>query len=229
MLAAYPSGWLRQQEIFGQFVDEGGVLGDRAWFNGKVVSEVPFEKFRTIRYYDLAATEKKLSGSKRNDPDETVGTRMSMSNEKPNPQFCIEHQVHGFWKWDDIKQAIADTARDDGFGVRIIVEQEPGSGGKNQIAELDSFVRREVPGHPGVEGYRPDSDRVIAANIWFADAAGGKMWMIGGEWNKEFLDQLDIFPGSTSHTHDDRITSVSGARINLAPPKKWKQVSFLHL
>jgi len=229
MLAAYPSGWLRQQEIFGQFVDEGGVLGDRSWFNGKIMTEVPFDVYRRIRYYDLAATEKKLSGAKKNDPDETVGTLMSMSVDKPRPKFCIEHQVHGFWKWDDIKSVVVDIAREDGFAVKIFVEQEPGSGGKNQIAELDSHVRREIPGHPGVEGYRPDTDRVIAANFWFADAAEGRMYMLQGEWNKEFLDQLDIFPGSTSHVHDDRITSVSGARINLAPPKKWRSVQFLHL
>ena len=82
-------------------------------------------------------------------------------------------------------------------------------------------LKKRIPGHPGCEGYRP-SDRVISANIWFGEAAAGQWYMVYGDWNKPFLNQLDEFPGST-HTHDDRITSVTGARLNIAPIKKWKQ------
>lgn len=229
MLAAYPSGWLRQQEIFGKFVDEGGTLGDRSWFRNKMVNEPPFEVYRRLRYWDLAATEKKLVGTKRNDPDESVGTLMAMSNNLKSPEFCIEHQHHGFWKWDDLIEQIINTARADGASIRQIVEEEPGSGGKNQVAMIDKSVKEAIPGHPGVLGWRPDNDRVILANFWFADAADGRVYMVEGEWNKELFDQLDMFPSDTSHTHDDRITSISGARVNLAPPKKWKQIDFLHV
>ena len=41
MLAAYPSGWLRKQEIMGLFVDESGTLGDSSWFKDKIIAEVP--------------------------------------------------------------------------------------------------------------------------------------------------------------------------------------------
>lgn len=227
MLAAYPSGWLRQQEIFGQFVDEGGALGDRSWFKNKMVNEPPFIVYRRLRYWDLAATEKKLVGPKRNDPDESVGTLMSMSDNLAKPEFCIENQVHGFWKWENLIETLINVARMDGPSIRIIVEEEPGSGGKNQVAMIDKEIKEAIPGHPGVLGWRPDNDRVILANFWFADAAEGRVYMVVGDWNKEFFNQLDIFPGDTSHTHDDRITSTSGARMNLAPPKKWRQIDFL--
>lgn len=229
VLAAYPVGWLRQQEVFGQFVEEGGALGDRNWFANTMVTETPFEVYRKMRFWDLAATEKKLSGKKRNDPDETVGTLMSMSNNISAPEFCIEDQIHGFWKWDDIKKVIVSAAKIDGNSVRITIEQEPGSGGVNQIAELDTFIKSEIKGHPGCEGYRATTDRVILANIWFAEAAVGRVYLKQGEWIKEFLSQLDIFPGDTSHTHDDRITSVTGARVCLAPPKKWRNIPFMHV
>ena len=75
MLAAYPSGWLRQQELEGKFVDEGGNLGDRTWFNGKILPAPPEIVSGRIRYWDLAATEKKTVGAEKNDPDETVGTK----------------------------------------------------------------------------------------------------------------------------------------------------------
>lgn len=229
MLAAYPAGWLRQQEIFGQFVEEGGALGDRGWFKDKIVSETPFTVYRTLRYWDLAATEKKLSGDKRNDPDESVGTLLTMSDNLAKPDFCVENQTCGFWKWDNLIENIINVARMDGASVKLIIEEEPGSGGKNQVAMIDKEIKKAIPGHPGCVGWRPDNDRVILANFWFADAAEGRVYLKQGDWIKEMLNQLDIFPGNTSHTHDDRITSISGARMNLAPPKKWRQIDFLHV
>lgn len=225
MLAAYPSGWLRQQEILGLFTEESGTLGDSSWFKGKIVQFPPIDVTKRIRFWDLAATEKKLAGKKRNDPDATCSTLMSFV--KSDYKFFIEDQTHDFMKWENLIERIIDVAKNDGSEVKVYVEQEPGSGGKNQVAAVDLALKKAIPGHLGCEGYRP-FDRVIAANVWFGDAANGDMYLISGEWNNEFLSQLDEFPGS-SHTHDDRITSVSGARLNIAPLKKWKEVPFLHL
>jgi phage terminase large subunit-like protein len=227
MLAAYPSGWLRKQEILGLFVEESGTLGDSAWFKDKVVAVPPEKVDKRIRYWDLAATEEKVSGKKKkNDPDETVGTLMSFI--KIPHKFYIEDQDSAFVKWEELIKFIVTVARKDGNKIKVIVEQEPGAGGKNQVAAIDLELKKQIPGHPGCTGYRPTEDRVILANIWFGDAAAGDMYIVYGVWNKLFLQQLDEFPGSV-HTHDDKITSVSGARINIAPLKKWKRITFLHL
>ena len=225
MLAAYPPGWLRNREIGGLFVEEGGQLGDSNWFKDKVVPAPPEFVNKRIRYWDLAATEKKVSGKKRNDPDASCSTKMSFVTD--THKFYIEDQTNDFLKWENLLAKVVDVARNDGIGVRVIVEQEPASGGKNQVAAIDLELKKQIPGHPGCEGYRP-TERVEAANIWFKDAFAGDMYLIYGSWNKPFLEQLDAFPGST-HTHDDRITSVSGARINIAPLKRWRRSSFLSL
>lgn len=225
MLATYPSGWLRQQEIMGIFTEEGGTLGDSRWFDGKIVKEPPANVKARIRYWDLAATEKKLTGKKKNDPDASASTLMSFI--KDPYSFYIEDQTNDFLKWENLIDRIIDVAEQDGKDIPIWVEQEPASGGKNQVAVIDLELKKRIPGHPGCNGYRP-SDRVIGANVWFGEAAAGEIYLVYGEWNKPFLSQLDEFPGS-SHTHDDRITSVTGARLNLAPIKKWKEVPFLHL
>ena len=226
MLATYPEGWLRQQEIFGKFVDEGGKLGDRGWFNDKILTKRPDNIHSRIRYWDLAATEKKIiktvRGQRKNDPDETVGTLMSWNKE----HFFIEDQTSGFWEWQDIKENIKMTAIYDGPAVKVMAEEEPGSGGKNQIAELNNWLKKELPGHPGLTGYRPEGDRVQLANIWFAEAdKQGIIYLVAGNWIEGFFDQLDDFPEG----HDDKVTSVSGARINIAPIKKWASPSFLSL
>lgn len=237
LLAAYPAGWLRQQEVFGKFVDAGGNLADSSWFRDKMVDEPPEEVNGRIRYWDLAATEKKISKhDKKNDPDETVGTLMSMvkrfeeKDEKKiyigKNDFYIEEQQSGFWEWDDIKSNIVRVAKEDGIAVKVVVEQEPASGGKNQVAELNSVLQKEIPGHPGCEGYRPEGDRIMLANIWFAEAKEGFVYIVKGDWVKGFFEQVDTFPNAK---HDDKITSVSGARINLSPVKKWKRIKFLKL
>ena len=225
MLAAYPSGWLRQQEIMGIFTDESGTLGDSRWFDGKIVTAPPEHVNARARFWDLAATEKKLAGKKKNDPDASASTLMSYVKEPYS--FYIEDQTNDFMKWEDLIERIVEVTMNDGKEVKVFVEQEPASGGKNQVAVIDLELKKRIPGHPGCTGYRP-SDRVIGANIWFGEAAAGQMYLVYGSWNKPFLQQLDEFPGS-SHTHDDRITSVTGARLNIAPIKKWKRIQFLSL
>ena len=223
MLAMYPSGWLRQQELFGEFVDEGGILGDSSWFNGKIIPLSPEKVYKRVRYWDLAATEKEITGKKRNDPDETVGTKMSWDQK----YFYIEDQHGGFWEWLDIKKQILETAKKDGSKVEIWVEQEPGSGGKNQVAEIANYIKEKLPGWPAVQGHLPkqEGDKVMRANYWFAEANLGLIFIVTGSWVKVFFKQLDSFPGR----HDDKIDSVSGARLVLAPIEMWKKIKFLKI
>ena len=244
ILAAYPSGWLRDQEVFGKFIDAGGQFGDRRWFTereGGILSQPPSIVSGRGRYWDLAASEKKVTGKKKNDPDETVGSLASWqkggqvtdNNGIVIPiigRFYLEDQVGGHWKWKQIKKEIVDTARRDGPFVKIYIEQEPASGGINQIEQLKEEIQMELGHHYKVEGHLPKSagDRIMAANTWFAEAAMGQWSVIYGNWCPAFFDQLDSFDG-TDNVHDDRITSVSGVRHCIAPVKLWKKIQFMHL
>jgi len=95
VISAFPSGWLRAQEVDGEFAEEGGKVGDRAWFEGKIRNEAPEIVNKRVRFWDLAATEKKQASD---DPDEAVGTLLSkrLEPEIKKDVFCIEHQVAGF-------------------------------------------------------------------------------------------------------------------------------------
>lgn len=226
LLAAYPPGWLREQELHGAFVDRGSVLGDPKWFANHVVEYPPDTIYRWVRYWDLAATERKMGykGKFLNDPDETVGTLMGW--DRQNKNFYIADQVGGFWEWDDIKAHILETAKLDGPMVKIYFEEEPGSGGKNQVAELSSLLRKELPNYPTAMGKKSDGDKVMRANVWFAEAANGHFYLVRGRWTGSFLDQLGSFPVGR---HDDKIDSVSGARLSIAPVNLWKSISFLSM
>lgn len=229
ILSAYPSGYLRAREVEGRVADEEGSLGDRMWFSEKVLDREPDWAVKRVRFWDLAATEQKMTKSgKKNDPDETVGTLQGTEEEPDSTKrrFCVIDQVGGRWLWKDIKKMVVDVARRDGSGVAICFEQEPASGGKNQVAELKEHIEKELPGWSvySIEAKKL-GDRVLAANTWFGEASNGQYYMVRGLWNNEFLDQLDLFPNPA--VHDDRITSVTGGRHYLAPIRSWKKTKFV--
>ena len=245
ILSLYPEGsWLRKQEVEGRFVDAGGAFGDRKWFTereGGVLTHPPSIISGRARFWDLAASEKKVAGKRLTDPDETMGSLGSWqkggtvidNNGFELPiigRFFLEDQVGGCWEWKQIKREIVNTARHDGPYVKIWIEQEPAAGGKNQVAELKETIHNELGHHYKVEGFLPKEmgDRLMGANTWFAEAAMGLWSVVYGNWTMPFFDQLDTFDGSDA-VHDDRITSVSGLRYCLAPTKLWKHIKFLHI
>jgi phage terminase large subunit-like protein len=237
----YPSGHLRAQEFDGDFANEGGKIGDRTWFDDKVLKDRPNPVHKRVRFWDLAATEKKIVGIGKkkefNDPDESVGTLLSSyyidietdGKVRKETNWCVEDQVAGLWEWEKLLDAIVDTARHDGPDVPIVLEEEPGSGGKNQVAAVKTHLKKfpELAAHQVIgQRARDVGDRVMAANHWFALAAQGKMWMVKGIWNEKFLTQLD---GFTQIVHDDRVTSVTGAMTYIRPFKSWSKTSFISL
>lgn len=223
----YPTGWLRAQEYEGEFANEGGKVGDRNWFKDKVLDKAPEKVIKKVRFWDLAATEKKQA---KDDPDETVGSLISkFLTEQKDTNFCIEHQVSGYWDWDKLLEAIANTARYDGPYIPVVIEEEPGSGGKNQVAAVKAYFKRfpELSSIKVIgQNARQIGDRVMAANHWFSIAAQGKMYLVRGAWVEKFLGQLD---GFTQVLHDDHVTSVTGGMAYLSPFKSWSRVPFVTL
>jgi len=228
IISAFPSGWLRAQEVDGEFATEGGKIGDRRWFDGHILEDSPEFVAKRVRFWDLAGTEKKQA---KDDPDETVGSLVSKrrDDERKTDVFCVEHQVAGWWAWEQLLEAIANTARHDGMEIPVILEEEPGSGGKNQVAAVASHFKKfpELAHHKVIgQRARDVGDRVMAANHWFAIAAEGRVEMVKGGWNDKTLAQID---GFTQLLHDDRVTSITGAMTALNPFRSWKRVPFLTL
>jgi len=227
LLMAYPSGWLRAQELEGEFDNEGGKIGDRNWFNGHILEVQPADVVKKVRFWDLAGTEKKTA---KDDPDETAGALVSKFEIKDSvhPQFCIEDMVHGYWAEEKLMAFILNTAKQDGPMIPVYIEQEPASSGKNFIEVIKQEFKKipELANHK-VEGVpaKDVGDRVLAANTyWFGQASQGNMWILRGVWNDKFLSQLD---GFTQLRHDDLVTSITGAMYKCNPWKLWKHVKFL--
>ena len=145
ILSNYPSGYLRRREVEGEFAEEGGKIGDARWFTNaadgeeKILDEILPDMQKILRYWDLAATEKKQA---KNDPDEMVGTLLSKHKGEKLPKFMIQDQVCGFWGDEKAIEVIANVARHDGPMIPVWVEQEPGAAGKITVAAVKEYFKR---------------------------------------------------------------------------------------
>jgi predicted phage terminase large subunit-like protein len=106
---------------------------------------------------------------------------------------------------EKVEQLIAKTAEEDGFGVAIRMEQEPGSSGK---ALVDQYARYVIPGYD-FGAMRPTGDKVTRARPFAAAASNGNVRLVRASWLTDWLDEFSSFPEASNH--DDQIDSAVGA------------------
>jgi predicted phage terminase large subunit-like protein len=157
---------------------------------------------RAVRFWDLAATE---PSSGNPDPDWSVGTLMLFDK-----GISYVMDVKRFrYRGEKVEQMIAQTAYEDGHGVPIRMEQEPGSSGK---ALADQYARYVLPGYD-FQAIRATGDKVTRARPFAAAAANGNVRVVRAPWLTEWLDEFSSFPEATEH--DDQVDSAVGAFTHL--------------
>lgn len=180
---------------------EGGMF-KRHWFHK--VKFVPKEGTRspaTVRRWDLAATAQ----DGKNDPDYTVGVRMCRVGSGENARFYIEDVIRFRDSALQVERSIKATAMADERKVRIVVPEDPGQAGKAQaqryVAMMAGFDIRKVK-----EG-KKDGDKAMRAEPLAAQLEAGTVFLVEGEWNEEFIEELCAFPRG----HDDQVDAAAGA------------------
>lgn len=157
---------------------------------------------RAVRFWDLAATEPSASNP---DPDWTVGTLMLFDQGIAYILDVRRARVKG----EKVEQLIAQTAYEDGPGVAVRMEQEPGSSGK---ALADQYARYVLPGYD-FQAIRATGDKVTRARPFAAAVANGNVRIVRGSWLTDWLDEFSSFPEACSH--DDQVDSAVGAFTHL--------------
>jgi predicted phage terminase large subunit-like protein len=195
---SYLDAITREQLRHGDWdIDPRGGMFKRQWFN--ITESVPSDLGYTVRYWDLASsTEHEF-----NDPDWTVGTKMSLNS---SGQYVI---------WDvrrfratpkENEDRIRQTALEDGHDTDIFMEQEPGASGKTVI---DHYRRNVLAGW----NFRADKDyrstkKEIRAKPFSAASEDGMVTLVFGTWVTPWLDEHIIF---NDGRHDDQVDSAVGA------------------
>lgn len=172
---------------------EGGMFKRE---KAQIAAASPVEGSR-VRFWDKAGT--KDAG------DYTVGVRMLRA---PNGTYYVEDVVRGQWEASDREAMMRQTAMLDGTKVRIKIEQEPGSSGKDSAAasirNLAGFSVEALPS----SGSKEDRADGLAAQ-WGA----GNVFLVKADWNANYIEELCAF---SSGKHDDQVDASSGAFSALA-------------
>ena len=98
---------------------------------------------------------------------------------------------------------VGQTAELDGKGVRIAVEQEPGSGGKESA---ESTIRNLAGWR--VTADRPTGEKAVRAEPYAAQVQGGNVLLVRGAWNRDFIDEHVSFPVGRAK---DQVDATSAA------------------
>ncbi|TXH52462.1 MAG: terminase [Desulfurellales bacterium] len=186
---------------------EAGKVFNRAWFG--IVDAVPAGG-RSVRFWDFAATEKKL---KDDDPDWTVGGKLT----EVDGHFYIEDIVRERVDPARADKMMLNTAAQDGRKVEIGWEIEPGSAGKKVNKQLVTMLRGYI-----ARGQYPVGDKVQRAKPAAAQAEAGNIRLVRGAWNEAFLAEAHGFPDLP---HDDQVDFLSGAFNRLSGAAKLDSAS----
>jgi len=120
-----------------------------------------------------------------------------------NGMFIVEDVKRGRWSSEHRERIIQQTAEVDGKKVHVVVEQEPGSGGKesaeNTIRNLAGWL---------VERDRPTGDKALRADPLSVQVNNGNVMLRVADWNKLYKEEFELFPNST---YKDQVDASSGA------------------
>ncbi len=169
-----------------------GGLFKRAWFDGKIIGAAP-QGTRWVRHWDLAATKKKTAAR-------TAGVKLGRT---PDGRYVVAHVVLEQEEGDVVRRVIKSTADLDGRVVEISLPQDPGQAGKVQksdmIAMLAGFIAHAEP---------ETGDKEDRARPFAAQCEAGNVYLVKGDWNEAYIDELAAFP---TGKFKDQVDASSGA------------------
>lgn len=152
---------------------------------GDILNNVPIDVIQWVRCWDLAATEKDEGG----DPAYTAGVLMG---KRANGRYVIADVVNKQMSASDVRQTIKHTAQMDMARykrVRVRLPQDPGQAGKEQAQSYIKFLAGFDVTTVAESGSKEARAEPMAAQ-WQV----GNFDIVYGEWNEEYLLQLENFP-----------------------------------
>jgi predicted phage terminase large subunit-like protein len=183
------------QEYMAEFVESltAGMFR-REWF--QLSDRPPKDYVKLVRAWDLAASSSPNS-------DFTVGVLMGVTE---SGYFYVLDVVRGKWRITERDEMILSTAKRDGSGVSIVIEEEGGSGGKAQSKALS----RMLAGYR-VKTVRPTGDKPTRAAPFASQVGAGNVFIVQNNiWLREYLNELEGFPDPNA-SHDDQVDATAYA------------------
>jgi predicted phage terminase large subunit-like protein len=177
-----------------------GKVFNKNWFH--IVPRFPEgQKVKFVRFWDTAATEKKIKAARTNDPDYVASCKACLYEGKFYMQFMRDRKSPA-----EVTNWIKRTAENE-ENVEIGVEQEPGSQSK---LYLDGMIRDIGAMNRTIRAYKTSKSKVDRASPVSAQAEAGNVYIVENPALKtdEILDEYHGFP---DWAHDDMVDAGSGA------------------
>lgn len=181
---------------------ESGDMFRREWLDGDHIVDGKAPKGATrCRFWDLAATQP----TKGRDPDYTAGVLIAQKD----GQYWIEHVIRFRETPARTELLIARTAKVDGSGVMVRMEQEPGASGKITI----SHYARHILQGSDFKGVPHHKEKLSRMRPLASAAEQGNVFLTRSTWNEAFLDEAEAIPHGS---HVDQVDAAAGALEEVA-------------
>jgi predicted phage terminase large subunit-like protein len=173
--------------------------------------ELPIEKLQVLPYFDRSTV---LKSVRYWDKAGTAGggafTAGVLMHKCKDGTYVIQHIARGRWSALEREARMREYSRADRTlypGVKIWIEQEPGSGGKESA---EATIRN-------LAGYSVFADKVtgskqVRAQPFAAQAQAGNVRLHAGPWVQAFWDECEVWPKGK---FDDQVDAAAGAFIKL--------------
>jgi predicted phage terminase large subunit-like protein len=171
---------------------EGGLI-KKAWF--EIIEWDP--NFATLPWDFVADTA--YTSDEKNDPSGYLAYT------KINNDFIIRSAQLEFLEFPDLCKALPAFAHLNGYSRRSKIEVEPKASGKSLVQTLKRQTELNIK-----EGKPPAKDKTARVNDSSPTLEAGRVKLIRGLWNKEFLEQLAIFPNGKHDEYVDCLTMMVG-------------------
>jgi predicted phage terminase large subunit-like protein len=174
---------------------EGGMF-KRSWFDGQFVRQAPKGTI-WVRHWDLAGT-RGGTGAR------TAGVKLGRD---PEGRYYVGHVVTLREEGKSVRKTIKAQAALDGKAVHISLPQDPGQAGKSQVQDYVA----DLAGYK-VHAEGETGDKITRAEPFSAQCEYGNVFIVEGDWNELYLDELCIFPSGKLM---DQVDASSGAFTRL--------------
>lgn len=163
------------------------------------VDAIPHGAVQWCRGWDLGATT---------NGDYTAGAKLG---KLADGRFIVADVKRDKLKSHQRDALMKTTADNDGRGrVKQSIPQDPGQAGKSQVLAFATLLA----GH-ALEFSTESGDKVVRATPFASQVNAGNVVMLKGAWNKDFIDELQLFPNGS---YDDQVDAASRAFNALLQP-----------
>lgn len=170
------------------------------------VEKPPFDDYISARSWDFAATPPDRTTK----PAYTAGVRIHYNSGR----YYID-DMRRFQKAPaEVEKEVSDAGTIDGYGIQVIIEEEPGSSG---LAVVSHYSRNVLPGY-AVYGNKVTGPKIERAQIMASAIRNGNVYIRRADWNFPLVDELRAFPYGM---YADQVDALSQAFEYFTKPKPY--------